>query len=401
MNTEINSIVIAGAGQAAICAAMELRRIGYSGRVTLVGDEQHLPYERPQLSKEMLRPELNQLTLMQSAEALAEADITLMLGCPITSVDAAAQEVLLEDGSKLEYDRLLIATGVRPRLLPGSTNERVMYLRTVEHAETLRNVLQSKPSLVIIGGGVIGLEVASAAVDYGCRVTLVEAAQRLMPRSLDESMAAHLDYLHRQRGVEIFYGTTVESIEDDGTVLFSSGARAQADHILVGIGVLPNIEAFADLGICDAAGVKVDEFGRSAIDSIYATGDVASQPCKDRHGRIETWENAQEHAACVARNLVGEPSSCVRPAVWFWSDQGDINLQVVGDALAGQPVVRGDQASGKFSQFRVDGDGQLLGCVSWNSPKDMAMARRWVKEGALVDSQNLADPGTNLRICKK
>lgn len=400
MNTEIKSIVIAGAGQAAVCAAMELRRIGYSGRVTLVGEESHLPYERPQLSKEMLRPDMNELAMMQTAEAFAESDISLILGCPVTAVDADAREVLLEDGRKLEYDRLLIATGVRPRVLPGASDERVMYLRTVEQAEELRAALQAKPSLVIIGGGVIGLEVASAAIDYGCRVTLVEAAQRLMPRSLDASMAAHLDSLHRQRGVEIFYGATVESIEPDGTVLFSSGARVQADNILVGIGVLPNIEAFANLGICDAFGVKVDEYGRSAVDTIYATGDVASQPCGDRNGRIETWENAQEHAACVARNLVGEPGSCQRP-VWFWSDQGDTNLQVVGDALAGQPVVRGDSNSGKFSQFRVDDDGRLLGCVSWNSPKDMAMARRWVKEGAMVDSQGLADVGTNLRVCKR
>lgn len=400
MKTEINSIVIAGAGQAAAAAAVELRRVGYEGRITLVGAERHLPYERPQLSKEMLKSDMNQLELILSAEAFAEADINLIPCCPVTAVDVASREVLLEDGRRLEYDRLLIATGVRPRLLPGVNDERVIYLRTAEQARKLLEALLGKPSLVIVGGGVIGLEVASAAIDHGCRVTLVEAAPRLMSRSLDAGMAAQLDRLHRQRGVEIIYGATVENISQDGTVSLSNDIRIKADSILAGIGVLPNIEAFADLGICDVAGIKVDEFGRSAIVGIYATGDVASQPCGDRHGRIETWENAQEHAACVARNLIDEPSSCQRP-VWFWSDQGALNLQVVGDALAGEPVLRGDPDSGKFSQFRVDDGGRLLGCVSWNSPKDMAMARRWIRDGALLDSQRLADSGTDLRACGK
>lgn len=400
MKTEINSIVIAGAGQAAAAAAVELRRVGYEGRITLVGAERHLPYERPQLSKEMLKLDVEPLKLIQPAEAFAESDIDLILGCPITAVDATGRVVSLEDGRRLEYDRLLIATGVRPRLLPCAHDDRVIYLRTVEQAEKLRHALLGKPSLVIVGGGVIGLEVASAAVDHGCRVTLVEAAPRLMPRSLDADIAAHLGNLHRQRGVEIIHGATVESIAADGTVSLSDNTRIKADSILAGIGVQPNVEAFADLGICDDAGIRVDEFGRTAIPEIYATGDVASQPCGDRHGRIETWANAQEHAACVARNLLGEPSSCQRP-IWFWSDQGTLNLQAVGDALAGRAVLRGNPDSGRFSQFRLDDDGRLLGCVSWNSPKDMAMARRWVRDGALLDGQRLADPGTDLRKCSK
>lgn len=400
MNTEINSIVIAGAGQAAASAAMELRRIGYQGRISMVGDERHLPYERPQLSKEMLKPDAEPLKPIHSAEAFAESDINLILGCPITAVDATSREVLLEGGRRLEYDRLLIATGVRPRLLPCIHDQRVIYLRTVEQAAELRHVLLGKSSLVIVGGGVIGLEVASAAVDHGCRVTLIEAAPRLMSRSLDADMAGHLDYLHRQRGVEIIHGATVENIAADGTVSLSNNTRINADSILAGIGVLPNVEAFVDLGICDEAGVRVDEFGRTAIPEIYATGDVASQPCGDRHGRIETWANAQEHAACVARNLIEEPSSCQRP-VWFWSDQGSLNLQVVGNALIGRSIVRGDLHSGRFSQFRIDDHGRLLGCVSWNSPKDMAMARRWIRGGTLLDSQCLADPEIDLRKCSK
>lgn len=400
MNTEINSIVIAGAGQAAASAATELRRIGYQGRISMVGDERHPPYERPQLSKEMLKPDAGPLKLIHSAEAFAESDINLILGCAITGVDAASREVLLEGGRRLEYDRLLIATGVRPRLLPCANDQLAIYLRTVEQAAELRHVLLSKSSLVIVGGGVIGLEVASAAVDHGCRVTLIEAAPRLMSRSLDAEMAAHLDYLYRQRGVEIIYGVTVESIAADGTVSLSNKIQLSTDKILAGIGVLPNVEAFFDLGICDEAGVRVDEFGRTAIPEIYATGDVASQPCGDRHARIETWENAQEHAACVARNLIEEPSFCQRP-VWFWSDQGPLNLQVIGDALIGRPIVRGDPHHGRFSQFRIDDHGRLLGCVSWNSPKDMAMARRWIRDETLLDSQCLADLEVDLRKCSK
>lgn len=400
MQTEINSIVIAGAGQAAAAAALELRRVGYEGRITMVGDEQHLPYERPQLSKDMLKPETTELAWIQSAEAYEQAGINLVLGCPVSAVDVQAREAVLKDGRRLQYDRLLIATGVRPRLLPCADDSRVIYLRTVEQANQLRSALQGKPALVVVGGGVIGLEVASAAVEYGCQVTVIEAGERLMSRSLDATIADHLDLLHRKRGVEILYGVTVENIAEDGTVRLSNQAEIKADSILVGIGVVANVEAFAELGITDAAGVKVDEFGRTAIEGIYAVGDVASQPCGDRHCRIETWANAQERAACVARNLLGEACSCSLP-VWFWSDQGTTNLQAVGDALAGQPVLRGEPESERFSQFRVDESGRVLGCVTLNSPKDMAMARRWVREGARVDIARLADRNCDLKACKQ
>ncbi|MCD9027978.1 FAD-dependent oxidoreductase [Luteimonas sp. BDR2-5] len=400
MTQQIGHIVIVGAGQAAANAAAELRRTGHAGPIAIVGEEPHAPYERPQLSKDMLRPGCAGARCMRETEAYARDGIDLHLGVRVRHVDAARREVQLDDGRRLPYGHLLIATGVRPRPLPPAlhASPRVRYLRSIGDAEALRADLDAGHPLAIVGGGVIGLEVAAAARARGVAVTLVEAGERLMQRGVDPLVSRFLDRTHRARGVDIRYGLQAEALEDDGTLRLSDGSRVPAARVLVGIGVLPNVEPFAHLGIADAAGIRVDAFGRTAVPGIHAIGDIASQPVGGRHGRIETWANAQDQAITVARNLVAEPVPYAAPT-WFWSDQGQTNLQVVGDATTGRTVVRGDADGDAFSVFRLDDAGRVTGCATVNAPKDMALARRWVRQRQQVEPQRLADPAIPLRDC--
>lgn len=383
----MDTIVILGAGHAGASAAFELRRRDFDGRIVLVGDEAEPPYERPQLSKEMLRKEPLALRHHQPAQEYEDEAIELFLGDAAVRVDAAQRTVHLASKKTLQYDRLLVATGTRPRTLGGLAPDHVVYLRTAKDAEALCAHLDADRRIVIVGGGVIGLEVAAAiCARWGCPV-VIERESRLMPRSLDELVAGYLEKVHTSRGVRFLYGVTVKSFEG-GTLVLSDGTQLPADELLVGIGVEPNVHALAGLGITDALGVRVDATGRTAIPEIYATGDVASQPRNGAHARIETWANAQDHSAHVARNLLGGDVPYTAPA-WFWSDQGDVRVQVVGEVTRGSRHLRGTVESGTFSAFYLEPDGAILGCASLNAPRDMAIARRWMIEGVRVAAERL------------
>ncbi|TPQ33937.1 NAD(P)/FAD-dependent oxidoreductase [Cupriavidus pinatubonensis] len=398
MDQGINRIVIVGAGQAGTTVAFGLRKAGFHGDITVVGEEAHLPYERPQLSKEMLQQERPALRPMKAHADYEGQKIQLNLGRRVVDTDANERRVLLDDGRAIDFDRLVIATGVKPRQLPDSLHDpvRVRYLRTVDDADHLRADLEAGKSIAIVGGGVIGLEVAMAARAMGCTVTLIEAADRLMSRSVDEVVSRYLDQAHRANGVDIRYGVQAIDLLSDGTLKLSDGSIVPAESVLVGIGVTPNVGGFAHLGITDAAGVRVDPCGQTAIAGIFATGDIASQPHGTGFGRVETWANAQDHAINLVRNVLGESAPYESP-VWFWSDQGHINLQVVGNATQGTRVIRGDEHGDSFSVFRLDEQNRVTGCTSVNAPKDMAVARRWVKLGTQVDMNRLADTAAPLR----
>lgn len=400
MNGAINKIVIAGAGQAGATVALGLRRAGFEGEIAVVGEELHLPYERPQLSKEMLQPERTEQRSIKTLADYEEQNIQLILGCKVVKVDADARRILLDDGREMTFDRLVIATGVTPRRLPEPlhASKRVHYLRTVEDASKLRADLEVGKPIAIVGGGVIGLEVASAARALGCQVTLIETADRLMARSVDETVSHYLERVHRRNGVNFHFGVHATELTSDGFLKLSDGGSVPAQSVLVGIGVTPNVGGLEQMGITDSLGVRVDAYGQSAVAGIYATGDVASQPNGSGFGRVETWANAQDHALNVVKNLLGESVPYESP-VWFWSDQGRTNLQVVGNATQGKRVIRGDEHGDAFSIFWLDEDDCVTGCSAINSPKDMVSARRWVKQRSRVDPQRLVDQTTPLRDC--
>jgi NADPH-dependent 2,4-dienoyl-CoA reductase/sulfur reductase-like enzyme len=398
MKSVIRTVLIVGAGQAGAAVAFELRTQGYQGKVILVGAESHLPYERPQLSKKVLQANGNELKLIRGQDAYQDADIELRLGLNVVSINAEQNIALLSDGAEVTFDRLVIACGVRPRFLPGLSGADVTYLRTVEDALGLREAIKPKSRIVIVGGGVIGLEVASAVVAAGGQPIVIEAGNRLMARSLCERTAEFLDTWHRQSGVDIRYGLTVTHHEAR-VLSLSNGEQIEVDHVLVCVGVEPNHDPFVGCDITVPQGVLIDAFGRTANPSIYATGDIAVH-CygEDSFYRVETWEHAQLHAELVARNIIGAQESYSHP-VWFWSDQGSLNLQVVGTALAGREVHRAGNKEGSFSIFRVSESGQVLGCTSINAPKDMAMARRWIKQEVHLDQNALSDASKDLRKC--
>lgn len=395
---EQGSIVIAGAGQAGARAAEAMRAAGFTGSITLVGAESHLPYERPQLSKELLLGTQDSANFIKPASAWGELGIDLVLGAAVSDFDPATGLATLSDGRTLPCDRLLITTGTRPRRLPllEAGPLPVHYLRTIEHAAAIKAAITAKSRFAVIGGGVIGLEAAAAAAISGCAVTVIEAAPDLLTRALPKLVSDFLRARHEAHGVAFRVGVSPASADAEGVIL-ADGSRVAADAIIIGIGVEPETALATRLGLDAKDGIKVDSFGQTTIPGIYAAGDVALQfsPWHERWMRIETWANAQDQAANTARNMVGQESAYAAPP-WFWTDQYDVNLQVVGDPITPDPILRGDPATGRFTLIAQRGE-CIIGAVVINTPRDMAALRRLVASGAEVPRAELENPTVDLR----
>lgn len=378
MSPAVAHIVIAGAGQAGGRAAEALRAVGFPGAITMIGEEAHHPYERPQLSKQVLSDRASQVTYLRPSDGWSGIlDVNVITGSAVADCDAERRTVITNDGRQFTYDRLLLATGTQPRRLQAleGTSARVQYLRSIEDAVQLRDFLHQQARVVVLGGGVIGLEAACAAAKHGCDVTVVENEPRLLTRAFPKLISDYVEAKHRAHGVKFVFGATVcEGIP--AGVRLSNGEELPADVLLVGIGVEPCASLAEKIGLPTKGGIKVDAFGRTEDECIFSAGDVALQwsHCHQRVMRVETWANAQNQAASVASNMIGAGREYADPA-WFWTDQYDMNIQVVGDPTAGDHVVRGDPASGRFS-FIALRDGAVAGAISVNAAKDMAMLRR-------------------------
>jgi NADPH-dependent 2,4-dienoyl-CoA reductase/sulfur reductase-like enzyme len=391
-------VVIVGAGQAGARAAEGLRAAGHVGSIALIGEERHIPYERPQLSKEtLLRPEAPVVPI-RGESAWSEIGVDLHTGRPAIECDAKRRAVRLSDGQTFEYDRLLLATGVRPRRIETLENRSVpvFYLRTIDDALALRSALHPGSCVVIVGGGVIGLETAAAAVAAGCSVTIVEAAPSLLQRALPRLASDFLLRRHSAAGVSFRFDCLVESI-DGGDLILSDGSRMAADLVIVGIGATPNVSVAERLGVCGPEGIRVDGYGRTSAPGVFAVGDVTSQwdERRRRWRRLETWANAQNQAIAVARAMVGPGAPYCEP-VWFWSDQYDFNIQVVGELGEGDLICRGDPQSDRFTLVSCE-DGVVRGGATINRRPDMAALRKLVAAGSAVNRSKLADPSVDLR----
>jgi 3-phenylpropionate/trans-cinnamate dioxygenase ferredoxin reductase component len=402
--TPPETIVIVGAGQAGCWATQTLRKQGYDGRLVLIGDEPHPPYERPPLSKQVLKGEAEPPSAwLTTPETLAELKVEVLSGRTAVALDRTRRQIELQDGTRIAYDRLLLATGARPRRLnlPGESDAPVFYLRDIAHALALREQLTAGKRLIVIGGGLIGLEVAAAAVARGCAVTVVEAAERLMARVVGSEISAHFAQLHRARGTDILTSKIPERFERSTRgcrVICRDGSSCDGDLAVIGIGVIPNAELAAAAGLKVENGLWVDEFCRTDDPRIWAAGDVTNHihPLLGRRIRLETWQNAQNQAIAAARNIVGEPQPYAE-VPWGWSDQLGVNLQVLGMPKSfDQAVTRGDPASGSFTLFYLEGD-KIAGVNAVNAPKDIAVARRLMAAGKNVDRKTLGDPSVALR----
>jgi 3-phenylpropionate/trans-cinnamate dioxygenase ferredoxin reductase subunit len=399
-------VVVVGAGHGGFQLAASLRQHGYDGRVALIGDEPHLPYQRPPLSKDYLDGKIGlDLLLMRPATFFDEHRIELVTGTAVAAIDRPGKAVVIADGKRLDYDHLVLATGARNRVppLPGVELDGVCYLRNLAETEDLKQRLAAAQHCVVIGAGFIGLEFAAIARGKGKPVHIVELVERVMARVVCPDTSAYFAEAHRAAGVEFSFGARIERIGGEGGkvthVVLQDGRTLPADLVVVSIGVVPNEGLAAASGLAVENGVSVDETLLTADPGISAIGDCAAFP--SRHSlrnpvRLEAVQNAADHARCVAERLIGK-SAPYAALPWFWSEQGPQRLQIAGLTTGFQQVVlRGDYAKGEYSAFCYAGD-RLLGIESINKPADHAFARRLLAAGRGVTPQQAADESFDLR----
>lgn len=399
-----DTILIIGASHAAAQAVDSLRREGHSGPLILAGEEPFLPYQRPPLSKKFLTGELEAERLWIRPESFyAKQEVELKLGQRATAIDRGRREVTFDDGSRLAYGRLLLATGARPRPapLPGAALAGVYGLRSLADVEAIRQDLAPGRRAVLIGAGFIGLECAASLVRLGLEVTVLEMADRVMSRMIAPEMSAFYSSVHAAEGVRLLTGQQVSAIEGEqrvSGVLCADGSRHPADLVIVAIGVLPNVELAAAAGLACDNGIAVDEHCRSSDPDIYAIGDCCSFPSQryGRRVRLESVDNACEQAKTAAANLCG--TSTVHDKLpWFWSDQYELKLQIVGLSQGHDRVVlRGDVAGRKFSCCYLHGQ-ELLALDAINQPGEFMAAKRLIGERSRFDPDRLADPAIPLK----
>lgn len=403
----MSHIVIIGAGECGARAAFALREKGFDGRVTLVGAETHLPYERPPLSKEALLHG-HAPKFVSDADRYAEAGIEVLTGINAESVDPTGKIARLSNGVILSYDQLLLTTGARPRPFPGLSgdNHRIRTLRTHGDAVEIRNALQPGKHLAVIGGGFIGLELAATARKLGVEVTLVEGLPRILTRGVPEAVAKIVADRHQAEGVELLCGTKIEGLSEDNDaahILLADGRTINADLIVVGIGAVPNVELARDAGLAIDNGIAVDQHLRTSAPDIFAAGDCCSFPLSHYGGRrlrLEAWRNAHDQGNLAAANLMGEGAS-VSAVPWFWSDQYDLTLQIAGMADDATLTVRRDIAEDAFILFHLDETGRLI-AASGIGPgnavaRDIRLAEMMIAAGVRPDPEALAAPGTKLK----
>lgn len=401
--SSLDSLVIVGASQAGGRAAQAARATGFGGRIVLIGEEEWIPYERPPLSKQLLKADESiERVQLHPRSFYEEKQIELRLGEPVSSIDRTARQVRV-GGEVFKYDRLLLATGARVRKLPlpGADLPGIFYLRTIQDSHAIRARLKDKPRVVVIGGGFIGLEAAASARACGCTVTVLEAADRLMGRAVAQEVGSHFVELHKKHGTDVRLGVQIVRFEGSGKlerVLFADGSALDCDLLIVGIGIVPNVELAAEAGVVVDNGIVVDEHGRTSDPDIYAAGDVANQPnaWAGRRLRLESYQNAQDQGMAVGRNMAGE-NHIHNDRLWVWSDQYETNLQMIGVPSAwDQLVYRGDPASGSFTVFYLH-ERKIVGVNAINNGREVRILERLMASGISVAPDQLADMGVNLR----
>lgn len=406
--SDADTIVVVGAGQAGCQTAASLRQQGHTGRIVLIGDESHPPYQRPPLSKGHITSEAKRDNLwLHPEDFYTKNDIELRLSTVVSEIARGDRSVVLESSERLPYDHLVLALGSRNRGLPvdGAELDGVVALRTLEEADQVRDRLGAARNVVVVGGGFIGMEIAAAAAKLGCEVTVIEVAERLMGRVLSNPMSDFVLAAHGTRGVAVELNTSVTEVEGDGGaatgVRTADGRMFPADLVIVGIGAIPNVELAAAAGLPVDNGIVVDEFLATEDEFISAVGDCAGFPSAFAGGatvRLESVQNATAQPRALARRLVLGERTPYGAVPWFWSDQGDLKLQIAGLAAAHPTTVtRGDVSEERFSVFCFDDNGTLRGVESMNRPGDHMAARRLISAGVPVHPEQLRDPDFDLR----
>lgn len=400
-------MVIVGGGMAGARAIVNLRASGWEGPITLVSEETLLPYDRPPLSKAMLTDTKEPSPVYLLDESMfASLKATFIRGNRATSIDRSAKTIGLEDGATIAYDKLLIATGAKPRRLTIPGGELAYTLRDYADGDHLRERLRNSASAAIIGGGFIGLETAASARQLDCKVALIEAQPRILMRGVPEDIARVVHARHESEGVDMHVGTALEAVETDG-VLMADGRKIKADIVIAGIGAAPEITLAQQSGLDIDNGIACDVGMRTSDPDIYAAGDCCSFP----HGlfgnqriRLEAWRNASDQANVATANMLG--GNKVYTAVpWFWSDQYDLSLQIAGMPGNGVETVRRQLSETAFIMFHRDGDGRLVAAsgigVGNAVARDIKLAEMLIAKGINPSAEALADASVGLKSLLK
>ncbi|WP_101067027.1 NAD(P)/FAD-dependent oxidoreductase [Roseovarius salinarum] len=400
------SIVVIGAGQAGASLVAKLREQGFTGAITLIGEEPVPPYQRPPLSKKYLLGEMEVERLYLRPESFYDNNaIDLHLNETVTAIDRADMQVIA-GGHAIAYDQLALTTGSVPRRLPGSVGgelEGVHVIRNLKDVDTMAPEFTPGARVLIVGGGYIGLEAAAVAAEKGLEVTIVEMADRILKRVAAPETADYFRALHQSHGVEIREGTALQTLLGEDRVAgarLGDGTEMEVDFVIVGVGITPATGLAEAAGLEIEDGIRTDEFGRTSDPAIWAAGDCASFPLNGRQVRLESVPNAIDMAECVGANMLGAQAPYV-PKPWFWSDQYDVKLQIAGlNTGYDRVVVRPGDGAGQVSHWYYRGD-ELLAVDAMNEPRAYMVGKRLIEAGKSPDPATIADPGTELKALLK
>jgi 3-phenylpropionate/trans-cinnamate dioxygenase ferredoxin reductase subunit len=400
-------IVIVGAGEAGARAAITLRAEGYAGPITLIGEEPHAPYERPPLSKATIVGRSGPtVPAIGDAAGLAQLGVAHRRSLVVAAIDSRARTVALSDGGSLPYEQLLLATGARARRLSIDGAELALTLRDFDDAVSLRGRFAAGARIAIVGGGFIGLELASSACALGCTVTVIEAAPRILMRGVPDEIAELVARRHRAAGVRLETGAAIARISRAGAaevVWLADGREIEVDCVIAGVGAAPEASLAGAAGLAIDNGVAVDGRLRASDPHIFAAGDCASFPhplYQDRRIRLESWRNAFDQGAFVARSMLGA-TAAFAAVPWFWSDQHDLSLQIAGLVDEGREAVRRDLGDGALMLFHLAPDGRLVAASGFGPlgkiGREVRLAEMLIARGARPDRRALASPDVRLK----
>ena len=407
VNLMTKSVIIIGASHAAAQTGVSLRQTGWAGGITIIGDEAVLPYHRPPLSKDFLSGQKSiEDILIRPLESYETAKIELKLGVRVGSIDRVNKTILTDEGETLPYDKLVLTTGARIRRLPvpGEDLEGVFYLRDTADVLAIRAKAETAKTAVIIGGGYIGLETAASLRKQGLAVTILEAMPRILQRVTAPVMSAFYKRVHTEEGVDIYENVMATEILKSGSrlkVLTACEKTLSADMVIIGIGVIPNVELAQMAGLDIGNGIEVNEYCQTSDPDIYAAGDVTwhYNPIYDEHVRLESVPNATEQGKIVASHITGTPKP-YHSLPWFWSDQFDLKLQIAG--LSGgydDVIIRGNMETGRSFAAYYFKDKRFIAVDAVNAPRDFMFGKMSLTRGITLDKVKLADDSVALKTC--
>lgn len=397
------AVIVVGAGHGGTQLVDSLRAGGFRGKLMMIGDEVHRPYDRPATSKGLLDGSVDSMrAVLKSDQYYIDHEIELRLGTSAVEVERDTRSIVLSTGSRVSYDKLVIATGARARRLavPGGGLDGVYYLRTLADSKGIAGRLGPGKRLAIVGGGYVGLEVAASARRLGCKVTLIEALPRLLARVAGTEISGFYANLHEAAGVELLLGTGLTGFvgkDSVSAVQLADGREIEVDAVVVGIGAIPNDELAIEAGLAVDNGIVVDDCGRTSDPAIFAIGDATNHPNDviGRRLRLESVPAAIGQARAAASAILGQPKP-FHELPWFWSDQYDTKLQIAGlSEFDDVVVIRGDPATQRFAAFYLR-ERKIVAVNAVNSAKDFVGGKRLIMEGRVPDPGRLADPAIPL-----